>query len=88
LGWHRVRFVSGPAHPGYSSHFDVDEVFVAQIEEGGDPADGSSRFSRALNAAAREAIDDAEIRAGCPAPGSAWSTPSCSATWTCGRTCT
>ena len=75
-GWGRKLLWDGIASgssavrltPGYASHFDVDEVFVAQIEEGGDPADGSSRFSRALNAAAREAIDDAESRGWVPGP--------------------
>jgi 3-oxoacyl-[acyl-carrier-protein] synthase II len=52
--------------PGFASHFDRDEVYIAQIEEGGDQADGSSRFSRALNAAAREAIDDATGRGWMP----------------------
>lgn len=48
--------------PGFSSHFDDDEIYVARVPEGGDPTDGSSRFSRALNAAAREAIEDALSR--------------------------
>jgi 3-oxoacyl-[acyl-carrier-protein] synthase II len=52
--------------PGFGSHFDVDEVYLAQVEEGGDPADGSSRYGRALNAAAREAIDDAMGRGWVP----------------------
>jgi 3-oxoacyl-[acyl-carrier-protein] synthase II len=54
--------------PGFGSHFDNDEVYIAQVEEGGDPADGSSRFSRALNASAREAIDDAMGRGWSPGP--------------------
>lgn len=53
---------------GYASHFDVDELYVARVPEGGDPADGTSRFSRALNAAAREAIDDALARGWEPGP--------------------
>ena len=51
--------------PGFSSHFEVDEVYLAQVE-GGDTADGCSRYSRALNAAAGEAIDDAMGRGWVP----------------------
>jgi 3-oxoacyl-[acyl-carrier-protein] synthase II len=52
--------------PGFGSHLEVDEVYMAQVPEGGDPADGSSRYSRALNASAREAIDDAMGRGWVP----------------------
>jgi 3-oxoacyl-[acyl-carrier-protein] synthase II len=52
--------------PGYGSHLEVDEVYLARVEEGGDPADGCSRYSRALNAAARDAIDDATGRGWVP----------------------
>lgn len=39
--------------PGFASHLETDEVYMAQVGEGGDPGDGSSRYSRALNASAR-----------------------------------
>ncbi|GLY95403.1 beta-ketoacyl synthase N-terminal-like domain-containing protein [Actinoplanes sp. NBRC 103695] len=39
----------GPDDPGYAAH----------VPDGGDPADGTSRFARAVRAAAREAIGDA-----------------------------
>ncbi|MFZ0666919.1 MAG: beta-ketoacyl synthase N-terminal-like domain-containing protein [Acidimicrobiales bacterium] len=48
--------------PGFSSHFDTDEVWVALIEEGGDPADGRSLYARAVRHAAREAFTDAYDR--------------------------
>lgn len=36
-----------------------DPVWLAKVPQGGDAADGPSRFGRSLRAAAREAIDDA-----------------------------
>jgi 3-oxoacyl-[acyl-carrier-protein] synthase II len=39
-----------------------DLSYLALVEDGGDPADGQSRFSRAMRHAAREAIDDARVR--------------------------
>jgi 3-oxoacyl-[acyl-carrier-protein] synthase II len=51
--------------PGFGSHFEVDEVYLAQVD-GGSSADGGSRYSRALNAAAGEAIDDAMGRGWTP----------------------
>ncbi len=48
--------------PGFGTHFDTDEVFVALIEEGGDPADGKSLYARATRHAVREAFDDAYDR--------------------------
>jgi 3-oxoacyl-[acyl-carrier-protein] synthase II len=48
--------------PGFGSHFDTDEVWVALIEDGGDPADGKSRYARATRAATREAFSDAYDR--------------------------
>jgi 3-oxoacyl-[acyl-carrier-protein] synthase II len=48
--------------PGFGSHFDTDEIFVALIEEGGDPADGKSRYARATRHATREAFSDAYDR--------------------------
>ena len=56
------------ATPGYGSHFAADEAFVARIPEGGDPADGASRFGRAVVGAAREAINDALDRGWRPGP--------------------
>ena len=48
--------------PGFGSHFDSDEVWVALIEDGGDPADGKSRYAKATRAATREAFSDAYDR--------------------------
>lgn len=43
-----------------------DNAWVARISDEGDPLDGLSRFSRALRAAAREAITDATARGWVP----------------------
>jgi 3-oxoacyl-[acyl-carrier-protein] synthase II len=48
--------------PGFGSHFDRDEVWVALIEDGGDPGDGKSRYARAIRYATREAFGDAYDR--------------------------
>jgi 3-oxoacyl-[acyl-carrier-protein] synthase II len=40
----------------------ADDVWLALISDEGDPADGPSRFSQALHAAAREAVEDARQR--------------------------
>jgi 3-oxoacyl-[acyl-carrier-protein] synthase II len=48
--------------PGFGTHFDTDEVYVALIEDGGDPADGQSLYARATRHAAREAFSDAYDR--------------------------
>ncbi len=45
--------------PGFSPAFDDDWGWVARVEDGGDPADGPSRFARALRFSAREAVHDA-----------------------------
>ena len=37
-------------------------VWLAKIPDGGDQGDGTSRFGRALRAAAREAVEDALVR--------------------------
>jgi 3-oxoacyl-[acyl-carrier-protein] synthase II len=42
--------------------FGPDHAWLAQISDDGDPLDGLSRFSRALRAAAREALTDARQR--------------------------
>jgi 3-oxoacyl-[acyl-carrier-protein] synthase II len=46
---------------GYGRGLD-QTAWLALVPEGGDPEDGPSRFSRAMRAAAREAIGDAERR--------------------------
>lgn len=51
--------------PGFGRNGDED-AWLARIEDGGDPMDGLSRFSRALRAAAREAITDAQSRGWTP----------------------
>src|SRR3984957_2381567 len=48
--------------PGFGTHFDTDEVWVALIKEDGDPADGKSRYARATRHAVREAFGDAYDR--------------------------
>lgn len=47
--------------PGHGPDRDR-EAWVARVPEGGDDADGPSRFARAMRAAAREAIGDATGR--------------------------
>jgi 3-oxoacyl-[acyl-carrier-protein] synthase II len=47
--------------PGYEDVLG-HTVWIAGVADGGDPADGPGRFSRALRASAREAIDDALAR--------------------------
>lgn len=46
--------------------FPGDTVWAARVSEGGDPADGPTRFARAMRAAAREAIEDAGARGWSP----------------------
>lgn len=41
-------------------------VWLAKVPTGGDPADGPSRFGRAMRSAVREAIDDAAVRGWTP----------------------
>jgi 3-oxoacyl-[acyl-carrier-protein] synthase II len=53
--------------PGYSSHFEVDKIYVAQVDDELG-ANGRTRYSRALNASAGEAIDDALGRGWVPGP--------------------
>jgi 3-oxoacyl-[acyl-carrier-protein] synthase II len=48
--------------PGFGTHFDTDEVWVSIIEDGGDHADGKSRYARATRHAVREAFGDAYDR--------------------------
>jgi len=47
---------------GFAEAFGRDEIWMGVIPDEGDPADGPSKTSRALHAAAREAIDDARER--------------------------
>lgn len=54
--------------PGYEDVFDCEQVWLGPIPDGGDPADGPSKFSRALHASAREAIEDALGRGWAPGP--------------------
>jgi len=69
-GWGRDRLVEGmlsgePAVrlvTGLTPHFDHDAGFVSRIPDGGDPADGPSRFARSVRFAAREALADAVRR--------------------------
>lgn len=69
-GWGRKHLWDGlysaePAaqlRPGFSSAFDDDWAWVAMVEDDGDPADGPSRFARALRFSAREAVHDAHDR--------------------------
>lgn len=46
---------------GYGANGD-ETAWVAKVPDGGNPLDGRSRFARAMRAAAREAIADAEDR--------------------------
>jgi 3-oxoacyl-[acyl-carrier-protein] synthase II len=48
--------------PGFGSHFETDEIFVALIDDGGDTADGKSLYARATRHATREAFSDAYDR--------------------------
>ncbi|MCX6470137.1 MAG: beta-ketoacyl synthase N-terminal-like domain-containing protein [Corynebacteriales bacterium] len=48
-------------HQG-AAYADGDGIWLAKVPDGGDPADGRSRFSQAMRFAAREAIDDAHAR--------------------------
>ena len=68
-GWGREvlweGLVSGKSaaglHGGYGTEAN-ETAWVAKVPDGGNPADGTSRFARAMRAAAREAIADAGQR--------------------------
>ena len=68
-GWGRESFWDGltvgkhaaTLEGGYGVNRD-ESAWVAKVADGGDPMDGPSRFSRAMRAAAREAIADAGER--------------------------
>ncbi|MDQ1632550.1 MAG: 3-oxoacyl-[acyl-carrier-protein] synthase [Frankiaceae bacterium] len=51
--------------PGYEDVLG-HTVWIASVAEGGSPADGAGRFSRALRATAREAVNDALARGWVP----------------------
>ena len=53
---------------GFSEFLQHDVAWIAPIPEGGDRADGSTRFARSLRFAAREAIEDARDRGWQPGP--------------------
>ncbi|GHF55578.1 3-oxoacyl-[acyl-carrier-protein] synthase II [Amycolatopsis bartoniae] len=68
-GWGREvlweGLISGKAAAGLHGGYGAGEnetALVAKVPDGGNPADGTSRFARAMRAAAREAIADAEQR--------------------------
>lgn len=44
---------------GFEAEFPDSDVWLGIIPDGGDPADGRTKFTRALQASAREAIEDA-----------------------------
>jgi 3-oxoacyl-[acyl-carrier-protein] synthase II len=48
--------------PGFSPHFEEDIQYAAKVEDGGDPADGPSRFARVVRYTAREAVGNAVDR--------------------------
>jgi 3-oxoacyl-[acyl-carrier-protein] synthase II len=62
----REGLVSGESavrlSPGFGTHFDTEEVWVALIEDGGDASDGKSLYARATRHAVREAFGDAYDR--------------------------
>ncbi len=47
---------------GFGSGDDVGPGWIVRVPEGGDQADGNTRFARAMRSAAREAIEDAAER--------------------------
>jgi 3-oxoacyl-[acyl-carrier-protein] synthase II len=67
-GWGTEPFWNGLASgkPAATMASDLGEElspgWVARVPDGGDPQDGPSRFARAMRAAAREAVQDAERR--------------------------
>jgi 3-oxoacyl-[acyl-carrier-protein] synthase II len=56
-GYSAIRQVAG-----FGEYFPDDNAWVAMIEDGGDPADGTTRFPKATRAAAREAVTNAMER--------------------------
>nr|WP_040510679.1 beta-ketoacyl synthase N-terminal-like domain-containing protein [Gordonia soli] len=74
-GWGREQLweglVSGKSAASLQAGFGAtanDPGWVVTIPEGGTPSDGPTRFSRAMRAAAREAIEDAMARGWVPGP--------------------
>ena len=94
-GWGTAAFWDGlvaakPAAtltPGYGPDRD-GFAWVARVPDGGDPAEGRSRFARAMRFAAREAVTDARARGWQPGGRVGCCTPWCSARWTCGASST
>lgn len=74
-GWGRERLASGllsgvsavTPHPGYEDALG-GKAYLAKVPDGGDSADGPSRFARAIRATAREAVTDAMERGWTPGP--------------------
>ncbi|MGH9122032.1 MAG: hypothetical protein ACRDYC_08805, partial [Acidimicrobiales bacterium] len=66
-GWGHKLFIEGllsgesAVRPmsGYAPYFEDDVVWGAPIEDKGNPSDGSSVFSQAVRASAREAVHNA-----------------------------
>lgn len=54
------KFAAAP-HDGYGTGGE-GAGWIARVPDGGDPADGKTRFARAMRATAREAIEDAKER--------------------------
>ncbi|MET0235029.1 MAG: beta-ketoacyl synthase N-terminal-like domain-containing protein [Kibdelosporangium sp.] len=63
-GWGREPLWDGlvSGRPAATTPLGAEPMWAARVPEGGDPADGPSRFARAMRAAAREAIEDAGDR--------------------------
>jgi 3-oxoacyl-[acyl-carrier-protein] synthase II len=74
-GWGREHLANGlisgvsavQPHVGYEE-FLGPKAYVARVTDEGSPADGPSRFARALRATAREAVNDALARGWKPGP--------------------
>ena len=66
-GWGREALWGGLL-TGESACVLSADGYAARVPAGGDPADGPSRFARAMRAAAREAIEDARAGGWLPGP--------------------
>ena len=94
-GWGRKFFWDGLRssesavlpRPGYQEWLGHDIAYCAIVPEV-ERSDGLTRFGAAVSEAADEAIDNALDRAGAPARWWAWSTRSCSARSSSGRSST
>lgn len=65
-GWGRELLWEGLVSGTPAATADCDSMWMARVPDGGDPSDGATRFSRAMRAAAREAIEDAGGRGWLP----------------------